>query len=96
MNIIQDIIGSLTKEEQRHFKLFANRTNASGSRKDLLLFDYIRNSFPDYDESSIQEKLYGKGDKNSLYRLKNRLLSDVQRSLTLQYFEDSDYTLILN
>jgi hypothetical protein len=95
MNIIQEIIGHMSKEEQRHFKLFANRTNASGSRKDLLLFEYIHNRFPEYEESVIQEKLYGKGDKNSLYRLKNRLMSDVLRSLSLQYAEESDYTLLL-
>jgi hypothetical protein len=96
MNILQQMIGFMNKEELRHFKLFANRTNASPERKDLQLFNYIRNSFPDYEESKIQEKLYGKGDKNTLYRLKNRLLEDVSRSLAMQYFETTEYNLILN
>jgi AraC-like DNA-binding protein len=96
MKILQNMIGFMNKEELRHFKLFANRTNASSDRKDLLLFDYIRHSFPEYDEDRIQEKLYGKKDKNTLYRLKNRLLDDVSRSLALQYFETTDYNLILN
>jgi len=86
----------MNKEELRHFKLFANRTNASADRKDLQLFNYIRSSFPEYQEDKIQEKLYGKGDKNSLYRLKNRLLDDVSRSLAMQYFETTEYNLILN
>ncbi len=96
MNILQDMIGFMNKEEIRHFKLFANRTNASAGRKDLLLFDYIRQTFPDYDEDKIQKKLYGAGDKNTLYRLKNRLMEDVSKSFALQYFESTDFNLILN
>jgi AraC-like DNA-binding protein len=96
MNILQQMIGCMNKEEQRHFKLFANRTNAATDRKDLQLFDYIRHSFPDYDEDKAQIKLYGKGDKNTLYRLKNRLLDDVSRSQALQYFGNNDYNLLLN
>ncbi|MFI5148702.1 MAG: hypothetical protein ACHQRM_03150 [Bacteroidia bacterium] len=95
MNIIQEIIGNLSKEEQRHFKLFAQRTNPGESRKDLLLFDYIKESYPDYKEDVIQGKLYGNEDKNSLYRLKNRLMNDVLRSLSLQYTEESEYALLL-
>ncbi len=86
----------MNKEELRHFKLYAKRTQASLERKDLQLFDYIRHSFPDYEEDKIQKKLYGTGDKNTLYRLKNRLLDDVSRSLALQYFETTDYNLLLN
>jgi hypothetical protein len=96
MNILQHMIGFMNKEEVRHFKLFANRTNASGQRKDLALFDYIRSTYPEYDEDRIQNKLYGEGDKNTLYRLKNRLLEDVSKSLALQYFESTDYNSILN
>jgi hypothetical protein len=96
MNILPEIIGNLTKEEQRYFKLFAQRTNANENRKDIELFDYIRSSFPEYDEAYIQEKIYGSGDKNSLYRLKNRLMNDVLKSLSLQYTDQSDYTLVLN
>jgi AraC-like DNA-binding protein len=96
MNILQNIIGAMSKEELRHYKLFAKRTNASGERKDLLLFDYIRGSFPNYNEGYIQQKLYKKEDKNTLYRLKNRLIDDVSKSLALQYFENTEYNTILN
>lgn len=96
MNVLQHIIGSMNKEELRHFKLFANRTNASSQRKDIKLFDLIRQTFPDYDEGKIQKKLYGTEDKNTLYRLKNRLLEDVSKSLALQYFEHAEYNHILN
>jgi len=96
MNILQHMIGLMNKEEVRHFKLFANRTNASTGRKDLLLFDHIRNTYPEYDETKIQKKLYGSADKNTLYRLKNRLLEDVGKSIALQYFESTEFNLILN
>jgi hypothetical protein len=90
------MIGFMNKEEVRHFKLFANRTNASAERKDLLLFDHIRNSYPDYNEDKIQKKLYASEDKNTLYRLKNRLMEDVSKSFALQYFENTEFNLILN
>jgi hypothetical protein len=96
MNILQQMIGLMNKEEVRHFKIFANRTNAIAARKDLLLFDHIRNTYPEYDEPKIQQKLYGSDDKNSLYRLKNRLMEDVSKSFALQYYESTEFNLILN
>ena len=54
-------------------------------RKDLVLLDYIRDSEEQYDDKEIFKKLYGNRDKNALYSLKNRLIHDVARSLTVQY-----------
>lgn len=94
MNILQQIIAALNKEEVRHLKLFMSRTNATSDRKDIELFDYIRQRPEDYDESRIQAKLYGTSDKNALYRLKNRLLDDIGKSLALQYSDESDFNHI--
>ncbi|MCK6640710.1 MAG: hypothetical protein L6Q81_11540 [Bacteroidia bacterium] len=94
MNILQQIIASMNKEEVRHLKLFMSRTNATSDRKDIELFDYIRQRPEDYDETKIQAKLYGTADKNALYRLKNRLLEDIGKSLTLQYSDESDFNHI--
>lgn len=90
MQILQNIIGVMNKEEIRHYKLFINRTEKN-SRKDELLFDYIRKSYPEYDEQKIQNRLYSSEDKNALYRLKNRLLEDIGKSLSLNYY---DYTVL--
>ena len=95
MNILQNIIGTMSKEDQRSFKLFINRTETSEERKDEQLFDLIRKSFPDYDELAIQKKLYGKNDKNVLYRLKNRLLEDISKSTTIQYYSEAEYNHVL-
>lgn len=96
MKVLQQIIGTMNKEEIRHFKLFINRTNAAPDRKDALLFDHIRKSWPDYNEEKILRKLYTSEEKNALYRLKNRLLEDIGKSLVLQYFDDSEYNYVLN
>ena len=79
MDVLQTIVGSLSKEESRSYKLFINRTNSGDDRKDGLLFDLIKHQYPEYDEEKILAKLYGKTDKNSLYRLKNRVLDDLDR-----------------
>lgn len=96
MKVLQNIIGTMNKEEIRHFKLFINRTNATAERKDAQLFDYIRKSYPEYNEDKVLHKLYGSGDKNALYRLKNRLFEDIGKSILLQYSDDSEYSYILN
>jgi hypothetical protein len=95
MDILTQIIGSMNKEEVRFFKLFeAGMT--SDDRKDLYLFNYIRSHPEDYDEQIIFEKLYGKGSKNPFYRLKNRLLYDIARSLHLQHFEKEENISAMN
>lgn len=96
MNILQNIIGTMSKEEIRHFKLLINRTNAGANRKDALLFDHIRRSYPEYQEDKVLHKLYGSDDKNALYRLKNRLLEDIGKSIMLQYADNSEYSNVLN
>ena len=83
MSMLFEVISSLNKEERRFFKLFASRTNSSADRKDLHLFDYFtKQNNP--EEDKIFSRLYGK-NKNAFYRLKNRLLSDINKSLLLQH-----------
>lgn len=90
MNILPQVIGLMSKEEVRSFKLFMHRTEHGTDRKDNLLFDGIRKQYPDYDEEKLFKKLYESSDKNALYRLKNRLFEDIGKSLTLHYLDASD------
>ncbi len=90
MDILNRIVGLMNKEEVRHFKLFASRTQADMQRKDLALFDFIRKSGEEYVEADIFSKLYEGSDKNSFYRLKNRLMRDLNKSLNLQHMEDDE------
>ena len=51
-----------------------------------MLFNYIRKSGEAYNESYIFKKLYSNQDKNSFYRLKNRLQEDLGYNLSLLHF----------
>jgi len=97
MDILNQIIANMNKEQVRGYKLFVNRTNEKEDRKDIQYFDYVRKSGDGYDEKKIHEKLYSGSDKNTFYRLKNRVLSDVSKSLMVQHFDDDElvYTLHL-
>jgi hypothetical protein len=86
MDVLNNVIAVMNKEEVRNFKLWLNSTNASSARKDILLFDYIRKAADKYDEDLIFVKLYSESDKNSFYRLKNRLLEDIGYNLSLLHF----------
>ena len=95
MSTLQEVILSMSKEELRFFKLYSSRTNSSKTRKDILLFDQIKKT-EQFSESKFQEKYY-KQNKNAFYRLKNRLLEDINKSLTLQYIdEEADISLMKN
>ncbi len=85
VNTLFQVISTLSKEEARFFKLYATRTNSSDARKDLLLFDQLKKPLQ-FDEDKFAEKHYG-NKKNAYYRLKNRLLNDINKSLMLQHIE---------
>ncbi len=80
----------MTKEELRFFKIYISRNTSEGDRKDVVLFDYIRKKGEEYDEDKIALKLYPDGEKNSFYRLKNRLIEEVNKSLVLQHFGEDE------
>jgi hypothetical protein len=96
MDILNQIIANMNKEQVRGYKLFVNRTNEKDDRKDILYFDYVRKSGEGYEERKIHEKLYGASDKNTFYRLKNRVLSDVSKSLMVQHFDDDELIYALH
>jgi hypothetical protein len=96
MNELYNIISLLNREESRNLKIFLNRTNATENRKDATLFDFARKNHPNIDEDKIVAQLYNKDDKNSFYRLKNRLLSDINKSLILLHFNKTEYNSVIN
>lgn len=96
MSILNQLVSFMSKEDVRHLKLYLNRTRSNkDNRKDVELFDYIRKTGQKYDESRIFQKLYDSKDKNALYRLKNRLLDDITKSVTLQYFQELESNQVL-
>lgn len=90
MDVLNSVVAGMGKEEVRYFKLFQQRSNRNRDRMDSSLFDYMRKSGADYEEEKIMRKLYRGRDKNAFYRLRNRLLSDLKKSLLLQHFEEDE------
>lgn len=90
MASISDIIDIMSKEEIRQLKLFLNRTKTQHERKDIRLFDLLRKQGHSLEEEKIVEHLYGSTDRNAYYRLRNRLMEDIGKSFTLQYFNHSE------
>jgi len=95
MDTVGAIITHLNKEEVRFFKLYHSRMQ-TGERKDILLFDYIRKNGAEYDEDKIFQKLYGDKDKNAFYRLRNRLMTDLNKCLLLQHFNEEETLVAIN
>lgn len=77
MDVLNQLICSLEKEELRYYKIYAKRMVTHDDRKDFQLLDYIRKAAEAYDEEQIALKLYGKDGKSGFYRLKNRLLANL-------------------
>jgi hypothetical protein len=90
MDILNKVVENMNKEQVRYFKLFMAKSHDREDRMDVKLFDYMRKSGERYDEGKILKQLYPKGTKNSFYRLRNRLLRDVNKSLMIQHFDDDD------
>jgi hypothetical protein len=90
LDLLHSYISLLSKEDIRHFKSFLERNADVKTRKDFELFDYILKNGEKYNEEHIFKKLYTfETDKNNYYRLKNRLITEISKSLTLQYFNEN-------
>lgn len=80
------MIRSMNKEEIRGFRLFTDRIQSAKYDKKLVdLFDLLRTGKFEESDKEIVGKLYGKNNANAYYRLKNRLVGDLERSLLLQH-----------
>ena len=48
------------------------------------------------NEERMNKALYGNGEKNALYRLKNRLLESIGKSIAVQYFDQHEANVVMN
>lgn len=79
---VKKLIGGLSKEELRHLKITAQKYDLDPNlRKDFQLIEYVLKKGDAYNDDEIAEKLYDKKDKNSFYRLKNRVNDIIEKSL---------------
>ncbi len=93
MDILNQVITLMNKEEIRFYKLYQSRFTV-GERLDNELFNFIRRKPGQEHEDIIFKKLYKGTDKNPFYRLKNRLLSDLMKSITLHHFENDELNMV--
>ncbi len=91
MDHLNGLIKSLNKEQVRFYKLFASRTRQAFDRKDLRFFDFLRKEKDAAQEEAFLQKLYPASTKNAVYRLRNRLLSDLNKSLSILHYEDDAF-----
>jgi len=83
MDSLLQIIQNLKKEEIRNFKIFTNRFQRQEDIKIATLFDLMRASKNSEDEGQLMLQLFPDtdGNANAYYRLKNRLKSEMEKSL---------------
>lgn len=89
MDILERIIENLTSDEVRRFKILSNRFKADEEKKLLILFDAIRAGNYKEIEPVIIKQLYGSIDartKNTYYRLRNKLLNNLEKSLLFYHY----------
>jgi len=82
---LTELIVALSKEEIRNFKLYSSRIHSASedNSKTLKLFDHIKSGKFDEFSDALVKNLYKSSNKNAFYRLKNRLINDIEQSLLL-------------
>ena len=96
MGHLADIIKNLNKEEIRYYKLYSKRLNYDKEHKTVRLFDYIKYDEIDENSQELVDILFKNGGRNPFYRLKNRLLNDLKKSILLQHIDLDEKVNILN
>ncbi|MBC7696094.1 MAG: hypothetical protein H7141_11680 [Burkholderiales bacterium] len=77
MDILQDLIKSLEKEELKSYKLYTKRTHNFDYRKDIELFDSIKKKGEESDKYHFNVVYKGLKPDTKYYRLKNKIADDV-------------------
>lgn len=89
MDILESIIENLTSDEVRRFKILSNRFKADEEKKMLALFDSIRSGEAQAEDAAPVERMYGEENdqtRNRYYRLRNKLLNNLEKSLLFYHF----------
>ena len=89
--MLSELIQSLNKEELRFYKIYSQRYASGKDGLGARLLDLMRRDTNEEEDEAIFRKLYGEtGDKNTYYRLKNRLQEDLCDTLTLLHFDKEE------
>ncbi|MDQ3073671.1 MAG: hypothetical protein M3Q97_10460 [Bacteroidota bacterium] len=98
MDSLEKIIKNLKKEEIRNFKIFMNRFQRNDELKITALFDKLRTGkFIDGDNELVGQLFEeGAGSMNAYYRLKNRLKTELEKSLVNLHHNLDEKINVLN
>lgn len=77
MDILQDLIKSLEKEELKSYKLYSKRTHNFDKRKDIELFDSIKKHDTASDAYHFKNIYNSQKPDTKYYRLKNKIADDI-------------------
>jgi len=91
-----DIVNSLSKEEIRSFKLYLRRSlqKLDDAPVNVLFENYRKNLYK--NDNEIYVALFPDVKKNAFYRLKNRMIEDIYKSLLQLNYDKNDEILIRN
>ena len=95
--LLTNFVNNLRTEEVRYFKLFSSNYSQKGQTKRTTeLFDLLRDEkFDEYSDDLVVE-LFDTPNSNAYYRLKNRLLRNLEQSFITFHQEKDDEFLVLN
>lgn len=86
MDVINQIIDKLSKDELRYLNMRYASDDEGAERKDMQLLNLMRKQGDKFNEDKALVQLgYSQGEKNSYYRLKNRVIADIGEGLSLLY-----------
>src|ERR1035441_9347434 len=95
MDALDQMVEDLTKDELRHLKYYFSRSDWYESRLDVALIDLMRKYGKKHTDDEMWRILYPEGTKNNYYRLRNRLIDEITRAMTLQYFDRDESNFIM-
>jgi len=84
MDQLQELVNTLSEDDRKEFRIFINRQKSKKQRKDLDLFELIREQI---DPKLIQNKLYKTPNKVAYHTLRKRLLKHLTDFIVLKQID---------
>ncbi len=94
MRKLELVINSLSKQEIRNFKIYANRIKTNNRQKKILLLFNAYKTGKYKDDDELISKVFPELNKNAFYRLRNRLLDEIDQSLLMLYNNMDDKIIV--
>jgi len=95
--LLTNVIDRMKVEEVRYYKIFSSNYLQKGKeKKTTTLFDLLYHKAPDEYDDALANTFFPTKNRNSYYRLKNRLLHDLETSLISFHQEKDDEFVIMN